>query len=310
MVVVNSGAGCGTRAPSQSSEWMDVSADVREDDDHDIMLNFNRPIERVHADPQVDADRGRVTLKMGPIVYCAEALDNGGSARNLLLPPKSKIEEKQRADLLGGVTVLEAEGLAVVGRRDGEFATEPRKITLMPYFAWANRTPGEMAVWLPETPELARIPGETGVRQNGARVTASHCWHTDKLEALNDGVLPKSSNDESIARQTFWDHRGTREWLQYDFDAPKTLDRSRVYWFDDTGKGSCRSPKSWRLLYRDGEQWKPVVLANSTSYGIARDAWQAVEFEPVTTGALRMEVELQPNFSAGVLEWTVEEARK
>ncbi len=57
---------------------------------------------------------------------------------------------------------------------------------------------------------------------------------------------------------TWWDHRGTTEWVQYDFAAPKKISSTEIYWFDDTGEGECRVPQSWRLLYKSGDAWVPV----------------------------------------------------
>jgi hypothetical protein len=133
--------------------------------------------------------------------------------------------------------------------------------------------------------------------------TASHCWQNDQVEALNDGVLPKNSIDHDIPRFTWWDHRGTVEWVQYDFAKPRSVSSVEVYWFDDTGIGACRVPASWRLLYRDGTEWKPVAATGA--YGTARDAFNAVSFAPVTTSALRIEAQLQSEVSAGILEWRV-----
>jgi hypothetical protein len=50
-------------------------------------------------------------------------------------------------------------------------------------------------------------------------------------------------------------------------------------------------PAAWRILYKDGETWKPV--AARTAYGVAKDRFNAVQFEPVTTSALRLEIEPQ-----------------
>ena len=77
-----------------------------------------------------------------------------------------------------------------------------------------------------------------------------------------------------------------------------------VYWFDDTGKGQCRVPQSWRLLYRDGGVWKPVEAAEPL--GTKPNAYNRVTFKPVTTAALRIEAQLPSKFSGGILEWKVE----
>ena len=133
------------------------------------------------------------------------------------------------------------------------------------------------------------------------KTTASHVH--DELSAASDGDVPARSSDHAVARFTWWDRRGTAEWLQYDFAAPKQCSEVSVYWFDDTGVGQCRVPQSWKLLYRDGNAWKPVVAAGPL--GVQLDAFNTVSFAPVTTTALRIEVQLQPDVSSGVLEWTV-----
>jgi DUF1680 family protein len=134
--------------------------------------------------------------------------------------------------------------------------------------------------------------------------TASHCWDGDSVAALGDKVVPRSSNDRSIARFTWWPHKGTTEWVQYDFEQPKEISGSAVYWFDDTGTGGCRIPKSWRLLYKDGNRWKDVPKTGS--YGLKKDKFNSVKFDLVRTSALRLEAQLQPNFSAGILEWRID----
>lgn len=143
---------------------------------------------------------------------------------------------------------------------------------------------------------------------------ASHIF--DDIGALNDGKLPKNSNDHSIPRLTWWDHKGTTEWVQYNFKTPRALTRCAVYWFDDTGAGgACRVPASWRILYRVPQQadadenntpedWRPVET--DAAYGCQPDQLNAVTFKPVTTNGLRLEVQLQPDFSGGILEWQAE----
>jgi hypothetical protein len=136
--------------------------------------------------------------------------------------------------------------------------------------------------------------------------TASHVFSGDSVEALNDGVEPKNSGDTSLPRFTWWDHKGSAEWVQYDFDAPRKLSKSSVYWFDDRATGGgCRVPASWTLLYRGpAGTWQPVMP--TAPYQAAADRFNAVEFEPVETTGLRLQAQLQNNYSGGILEWRVE----
>ena len=116
--------------------------------------------------------------------------------------------------------------------------------------------------------------------------SASHCWHADTVAAMNDGALPKNSNDRRIPRMTFWNHQATTEWVQYAFPKAMEITSAEVYWFED--KAGCYAPASWRLLYRDGDAWKPV--SDPSGYGTAIDQFNTVTFAPVTTTALRIEV--------------------
>ncbi len=275
-----------------------------------VRLVLPMPVERVYADPRVKADAGRVALMRGPVVFCLEGADNHGRVRNLCLPRTAKLETAFEAKLLRGVAVIRGEALAVALDGEDRRVTKPVRFQAVPYATWDNRQPGEMVVWLPETPDLAEIPGEQGVLSGGVRIQASHVNPTDTLAALNDGMLPKSSNDHALPRMTWWDHRGTTEWVSYRFAKPRTLGRAAVYWFDDTGRGRCRVPAEWRLLWRDGKTWKPVKLTGQARYGTALDRFNRVTFEPVTTREVKLEVQLQPEFSGGILKWQVEGSAK
>jgi hypothetical protein len=92
--------------------------------------------------------------------------------------------------------------------------------------------------------------------------------------------------------------------VQYNFDKEKKISGASVYWFDDTGTGGCRIPESWRLLYKENDQWK--LVSNAAGYGIQKNKFNHVKFDPVKTTSLRIEAKLQPNFSAGILEWRID----
>jgi hypothetical protein len=139
---------------------------------------------------------------------------------------------------------------------------------------------------------------------SGSAISASHCFESDTVEAVNDGLVPKSSGDGDIPRFTWWDHRGTKEWIEWGLPKVRTVSAVEVYWFDDTGRGQCRVPQSWKLFYRVGEAWKPVE--NASALGTKPDTFNRVTFKPVECNGVKIEVQLQPDFSGGILEWKLE----
>ena len=112
-----------------------------------IHLHLPMPIRRVRSHEKVLENLGRVALQRGPIVYCAEAIDNNSQA--LILPDDTSLKALPRAELLGGVTVITGPATALSKGTDGAVTERTCTLTAIPYYAWAHRGNGEMAVWLP-----------------------------------------------------------------------------------------------------------------------------------------------------------------
>ena len=263
------------------------------------------PVRRVVAHEKVTDDAGRVALQRGPIVYAAEWADNaGGRVRNLVLPDDSRLTSEFRPTLLNGVVVIKGRARGLAMDAGGGVVKTDRELVAIPYATWANRGPGEMMVWLPRTDAVGR-PAPHPTLATAATLTVSVPGNRrgKNPRPINDGEAP-SASDDAAAYFDWWPTRGSAmEWVEMTFAKPATVSESSVYWFDDTGHGSVRVPASWRILYKDGTGWKPVEAAGS--YGVARDGFNRVTFTPVTTGALRIELAMQPTFSAGLQEWTV-----
>ncbi len=161
-------------------------------------------------------------------------------------------------------------------------------------------------------------------KENVPLAMASYSTYLEPPAAMNDGLAPRSSADRSIPRFTWSSYKGVvgywersrltgafrreassgHEWVEYLYSRPIRASACEVYWVDEQVVGGpCRLPASWRLLWRDGERWRPVE--NTTAYETMKDAFSRVEFQPVETMGLRIEVELQRRRSGGILEWRV-----
>lgn len=265
-----------------------------------VELNMEMPVRQVKANPAVQADQGRAALERGPIVYCVESVDNPSGIRNIVVPPDASFTTDYKPGLLGGVAVIKGKvDACYTESRKGR--TQPADLTAIPFYASANREPCAMDVWLPAVPAKA-VPASLAAR---SRPSASHCWREDSVAAINDGLMPAKSNDAAVPHFSWWDHKGTSEWVQLDFPRAAQVSRVRVFWFADrTASGGCDLPGSWRILYKDGNDWKPVE--KSSAYGLAPDVFNEVTFSPVSSTGLRLEVQLQPGGSGGICEWQVE----
>jgi DUF1680 family protein len=273
-----------------------------------VELTLPMPVERVAANPHVKADEGLLAIQRGPIVYCLEQCDQAEPLAALWLSAGAELKAAREPGLLGGVVTITGEARSVPEQPWRRSLYQPaapaRRVALkaIPYYAWDNREAGAMKVWLPISPTV--LPARE--LEAKAKVTVSFANDNCQPQGINDGLEPKSSGEQPANLCHWWPHKGTAEWAQYSWKTPVQVSGARVYWFDDTGRGECRLPASWRIEYLAAGNWSPV--AATEAYAVTKDQWCAVRFAPVKTTALRLAVQLPPNFATGVHEWKVDEA--
>lgn len=115
-----------------------------------VEVNFAMEVQRVVASEKIKDDIGKVALQRGPLMYCAEWVDNNGKASNIIMPANTIFTTAFKPDLLNGITVLNAEVPAVIINGKESIATVKQAFTAIPYYCWANRGKGEMLLWFPE----------------------------------------------------------------------------------------------------------------------------------------------------------------
>ena len=123
-----------------------------------VTVEFPMPPHLVKANEKVAEDINKLAVERGPVVYCAEWVDNNGLVSNLILPQNTALVTSKAPRLFDGVTLIEGKVPAVVIENSGlRIETKTRKMTLIPYYAWAHRGIGEMSVWLPEKVKKVRL---------------------------------------------------------------------------------------------------------------------------------------------------------
>lgn len=284
-----------------------------------VTIEFGMPARLIEANEQVEADRGRLAVQRGPLVYCAEWVDNNydvlstlmdcmadftvePSTIDILTTPSDKDDQPETQTY--PIVRLSAPAKALAYDEQMNVSEQEVQLNLIPYYAWAHRGRGNMAVWLPVDPAAAKPTWPATI------ASESHVSGSLKANysAITDHLLPADSNDHSIPYFHWWPKQASTEWICYEFASPATVKSSTVWWFDDGPWGGCRVPKSWKLYYwKDADeadgQWLPVT--NTAPYGIKKDVANAVTFKPVTTTKLKLEVTLPDDNSAGLFEWEV-----
>ena len=100
-----------------------------------VEVNLPMPVKRIRAHEKVEADRGRLAVERGPIVYCAEGCDNGGKAYDAILPADATFTDDK----------------ITIGDKTFPSLKASNGLKLIPYCLWGNREPGnEMQVWFRE----------------------------------------------------------------------------------------------------------------------------------------------------------------
>jgi hypothetical protein len=113
-----------------------------------IKVSFDMQPRVVKANENVEADRGRVAVERGPLVYCAEWPDNDFKIRNVVMSSKPVFEVQSKPETLYGINVIKTNAQTLNVNPDGKISVKDVTLTLIPYYAWAHRGQGAMAVWL------------------------------------------------------------------------------------------------------------------------------------------------------------------
>jgi len=265
-----------------------------------IELQMSMPIRKVEAHPNVKADIDRFSIERGPIVYCLEGADNPDKlVRNLLFDENVALSTSFKPNLLGGVQIIEGKASALkLAEGSNELEKTSVDVTAIPYYAWANRGANEMTVWLPTKEKDVAIKPQPTIAST-SKVSASK--GTGNPQCLVDQINPKSSHDKAEGMYHWWSQRGNKQWVQFDFKEPTELSGIEVYWLDDSRNGGgCGVPQSWRLVYKDGDDWKQVVDGNG--YATEQDMFNKTAFTKVKTTSVKIELQLKEKLSGGVIE--------
>lgn len=271
----------------------------------------------VRANDKVEQDRGMISVERGPIVYCAEWPDNNFDIMHMLVSQKPKFTEQQKPlsdfltaaqakklDMVTGqyVTTLSTSAQQLSFDANGSLVTKDEKLTLIPYYAWCHRGSGNMKVWLPQDLK-ATVPAPQPTLASRSKVEAS--TPTPALGSINDRLVPKDASDRSVPYYHWWPKNNSTEWITYTLPEASKVQSATVYWFSDQPWGGCTTPDSWNIQYLGNDnQWHKVTHADH--YPTEAGVPCTVNFDPVTTTKVKLEVKLPEKLSSGLFEWSIQ----
>lgn len=252
----------------------------------EVILTLPMPVRMVECVPQVKENIGRTAIVRGPLVYCAEQIDNNGPVQRLYLNGS----DEQAATvhyvpdgILKGIPQIHLDN----------------QITLVPYYAWCNRGDNSsMLVWLRnEKPSKDEMAYEMAYVQNIKEIKVSS--GISKEHEICDGQEGNNSNDSNISKWV--SQTSGKQWVEIQFKEAFNLNALSVYWCEN--EGNIKTPQSWSAEYLSDGQWKNLQLYVTDSYQQEKDKFNVVHpASPIQVEAVRITIHTKPSKLVGVSE--------
>jgi DUF1680 family protein len=271
-----------------------------------VELTLPMPLRYSKAIEQVVANKGRICLTRGPLVYAAEGVDNNDRLPNVFI-----------TDMFGPFTISTySDGLInripkieVPAWEKKPVGNKEISLVLLPYYAWNNRNDGSMMVWFPESdtvqPYVDRYMATHGKYK---ALEASYTHRGDNLVAVADNDVPSSSSDREAYRWTSWGEQGKDQWIVITLDKPTNIQSVSVFWFDD-GRGT-KVPQEWSLEYEYQGIWETFPLYLTDAYNVSKDQFNMVHpGRQVIADKIRLLLKPQPECAVGIFEINIEEIK-
>lgn len=268
--------------------------------DH-VELHLPMDVRYNKAIDQVTDDNGRLCITRGPLVYCAEAVDNASAPASYVPELGSKAEiSKKEGGLMKDIDFITIPARSVQNEAD-------KTVTLLPYYAWNNRSDDAMIVWMAETDSLALASIPT-LPEYISDIQATHTYDEDDVYAMLTNKYPSDSHDTSMPRWTSWPQKGKSQTVELKLKRPINLQSFSVYWYDDNG--GVQVPESWTMEYMQDGKWHEFPIYVTDEYRMLKDQYNMVHpGNEIHPEALRMKIKPKKDAAAGILSIQIEEAK-
>ena len=243
----------------------------------------------------VEENRNRVAITRGPLVYCAEEIDNGDAVFNFAVAePSSATEIKENIFSEGELAnIVQVSVPAIHYPSEGKTKSS---LKLVPYFTWNNRGQGSMAVWIPQS---SSVNDETHLAPDNDKGTLHQVQVSrsgqNTLEIEISSKIPQENTDPQ------WVSCPSDEnpWMEIPCNPEKELQSFSVYWHDNGT--DCLVPEEWELEFRSCTAWQPFQIYATDHYSTFRKQFNMVHpAAPLKCNALKLKLKPNPGKLAGI----------
>lgn len=258
-----------------------------------IEFDFSMPVLFENTSEKVENNIGYISLRRGPIVYCAEAVDNDFNVTHAYVDTFSK-PELLWTDSLDGKKdpygVRDMYTIKLAGYTDGLDSGRAVEWTFVPFYARSNRDIDAMTVYVQDSPIEQEL-------HKYATPSASYTFSSDSVFNLNDG-----SDSESM-RWTSYKSGSVVEnpWVMYEFDGEISLSGCKIWWYSDGG--GVKLPESFEIYYKNNEtnSFTPVTHTDKFTC-VNSSGYSTYNFDTVKATAIKVVMQ-NSNSAVGIVEW-------
>lgn len=266
-------------------------------------LNLPMPVRFNKAIDEVEADRGRVALTRGPLVLCAEGIDNEAPPNAIALCDFSQTPNVERIKE-GPLKGIPRASLEKANYIDAKGRWLPTKCSLIPYYAWNNRGNYPMNVWFADSRQ--------SLEKN---VNLSRVYKSEEIVGGISAPMGKGDIKSTVKKSTPLSSKDIESggWIcgenaseivvEYEFKRVINLWEIGIYWAD--GVNGAKTPRSWTALYREPETktWYAYPKYLTEDYGTLKDQLNTVKSARnfISTDAVRIVITPQDGARSGIL---------
>lgn len=259
-----------------------------------IVLELPMEVQSVDLVEGTEAAESYTAFRRGPVVYCAEEVDNENRPNQYYIAKDAAFEYKWVENLDGKADPYGVRGMVTITTKDAKlpWKTEGAELKMIPYYANANRGATGMEVYI-----SLKSKGRLEVY---GTPSASHTYagnHSDSVDNLND------ENEDPASRWTSYKDNSLviDPWVMYTFSEPVYIRGCEVLWFDDGG--GVQIPDGLTIEYWDGEKFVEVVHGEAYT-DFPANTYGTYTFSQVKTSKIRMTMHnAQKNRAVGIVEW-------